>query len=204
MKIEYLISPSSILQKKTNCYFKDAIKVYSLEEFKKVCSHDYMCRRFKNNYRKDENFIITNSIPMDMDNKHSDNPKEWITVADIKSLFEGVPFLVIYSRNHMKPKEGRFPRPKFHIIFKSNEITDAIKLEELKKKVLEICPYFDNEALGASRFFFGTTNPTVEYVDDNITTDEFIANEDEKLERFYPLGESIEEGKKIKLCIKLH
>lgn len=54
---------------------------------------------------------------MDVDNDHSDNPEDWITLEDVKRAFPNVAFFVHYSRNHMKDKgEGdkfKSTRPDF-------------------------------------------------------------------------------------------
>jgi len=37
------------------------------------------------------------------------------TVADVATTFEDIPFVAAYSRNHMKQKGKRTPRPRFHV-----------------------------------------------------------------------------------------
>ena len=203
MKIKFTISPSNVLQNERNCYFEEARVITSLEEFKEICRHDYTCAQFKKNYRKTENFLYADSIPMDVDNTHSDNPKEWVTIDTIKRAFPDVPFLVHYSRNHMKEKEGKLPRPKFHVIFPIHDINDAKTLQEQKLAVLDLFPYFDKEALGAYRFFFGTSEPSVEYIDGNTYIDDFIEKEKRDLEEFENLGYEIKEGTRNKTMYKI-
>ena len=65
----------------------------------------------------------------------SDTPKDWGTPERIAQVFSGVAFAVHYSRNHMREKDCKSPRPKFHVyfyfpIFPTNS---AQKYSELKK-----------------------------------------------------------------------
>jgi hypothetical protein len=90
-------------------------------------------------------------------------PELWITPQAIKKAFPGVSFYVSYSRNHMKPKGGRTARPKFHVYFSVDPMTDAREYAALKERVQAYFPQFDNNAKDAARFFFGVENPQVEY-----------------------------------------
>lgn len=119
---------------------------------------------------------------MDFDNDHSDDPKDWITVEDIKKRFPGVRFGVHYSRNHMKEKErtnGGNPivesaRPRFHSFFPVSMITDAEEYAELKKALEKKFPFVDTGALDAARFFFGTEDPQVEIIEGKENIDDFF------------------------------
>ena len=42
--------------------------------------HTFIC--FKNNYRSEENFKHTDTLVVDCDNTHSDDPKDWVTKED--------------------------------------------------------------------------------------------------------------------------
>lgn len=107
---------------------------------------------------------------MDCDNDHSENPDDWVTPKDVAAAFPGVAFAVHYSRNNGKPKNGKPPRPKFHVFFPIERITDAAEYASLKKLVNAIFPYFfDDKALDAVRFFYGTDDPEVEIFDAPMT-----------------------------------
>lgn len=62
----------------------------------------------------------------------------------------------------MKWKEKRSPRPRFHIIFPIDPVSDEKSYCQLKKSVYAYFPYFDPKASDSARFFFGTKNPVVE------------------------------------------
>lgn len=42
----------------------------------------------------------------------------------IKEIFADYNFALVASRSHMQAKAGKAPRPKFHIYFQINEVTD--------------------------------------------------------------------------------
>ena len=65
---------------------------------------DHVTAQYQGNYRKNDNFIQSDVIPLDCDNDHSDDPKDWVTSVDVAMAFPNVAFAVTYSRNHMKDK----------------------------------------------------------------------------------------------------
>lgn len=116
---------------------------------------------------------------MDCDNDHSDNPEDWITPEHVRRAFPDTTFAVHFSRNNMKEKRGKAPRPKFHVLFLIDEITDPDEYSDLKKRVSAVFPYFDTRALDAARFFYGTEAPQAEFCAGSITLNEC-------LELYYP------------------
>ena len=167
----YIGNPSS-------CHYPHKIDVVNVEDLKQAVMHDYVCAEYKENYRNNENFISSNCLPVDCDNDHSDDPKDWVNIDDVKDAFPGVKFAVHFSRSHMKAKNGKSARPKFHILFPIETMSDAKKYSELKRKINTIFPYFDKQALDSARFFFGTNNPQVEIVEGDITLTEFLEEEE--------------------------
>jgi len=157
-----------------NCNYPNEFNVDNLESLKEAVCKDYVCARYKNNYRNNDNFISSNCLPVDCDNDHSDAEKDWITVDDVKKAFPNVTFYVHYSRNHMKEKRGKAARPKFHILFPIDNITIREDYALLKKKITAIFPYFDRNALDAARFFFGTEDPNCEIVKGSMNLSEFL------------------------------
>ena len=109
----------------TNCLYPTKVNLTDEEIARKAFSRDTVFAEYKGNYRSNDNFIRSNVIPFDCDNDHSDEPSEWITEEDIATVFEGVCYIIHYSRNHMKQKGERSARPRFHILFLIDEITDA-------------------------------------------------------------------------------
>ena len=123
MKFKFKISPSNAFQQQFNTNYLNPIEVDDIETFKSICTHDYVCASYKNNYRCKANFLSANCVPFDIDNDHSDSKDDWLDVKDVADFFYDVPFLVQYSRHHMKQKDNKSPRPRFHVIFPIDEMT---------------------------------------------------------------------------------
>ena len=138
-------------------------EIKTIEDLRKVVVYDHVSAKFKDDYRKNDNFICSDCNMFDVDNMHSDNADEWITPAKVKEAFPNVAFYVVYSRNHMKVKDNKKARPKFHIYFQDVLFEDMMKCKLHKEKVCAYFPYFDNNAKDVARFFFGVENPQIEY-----------------------------------------
>ena len=161
-----------------NCTYAHRVEVTGKDALVQAVSHDYVCAEYRDGYRSNDNFLGSDYLPVDCDNDHSDDPEEWVYPSDVANAFPGVAFAVHYSRNHMKVKAGKAARPKFHVFFSIDRITDAGQYSELKKLVNTIFPYFDTKALDAARFFFGTQKPEVEIFDGPMTLSTFLSDDD--------------------------
>lgn len=161
-----------------NCTYAHRVEVTGKDALVQAVSHDYVCAEYRDGYRSNDNFLGSDCLPVDCDNDHSDDPEAWVYPSDVANAFPGVAFAVHYSRNHMKVKAGKAARPKFHVFFSIDRITDAGQYSELKKLVNTIFPYFDTKALDAARFFFGTQKPEVKIFDGPMTLSTFLADDD--------------------------
>lgn len=198
MNIPFKIYYSNCIQQYNNCLYPNEIDVADIESLKRAVSHDYVCAKYKDNYRSIDNFISSNCVGVDFDNDHSNNPDDWVTSASIKEMFSGVPYLVHYSKSHMKPKVGKGkteygPRPRFHVIFLIDGITNADEYKAIKERLYGYCPLIDPNAKDSARFLAGTNEPLVEYHEGTITLNKFL--DDVYSEKaFRELGEVIPEG----------
>ena len=161
-----------------NCTYAHRVEVTGKDSLVQAVSHDYVCAEYRDGYRSNDNFLGSDCLPVDCDNDHSDDPEEWVYPSDVANAFPGVAFAVHYSRNHMKKKGDKAPRPKFHVFFAIDRITDPGQYSEMKKLVNSIFPYFDTKALDAARFFFGTQKPEVEIFDGPMTLTTFLVDDD--------------------------
>ena len=145
-----------------NCLFPNTAIVKDINELHKYMKYDYTFIEFKNNYRDSKKFIRSEYATFDVDNDHSENKEDWIQIQDIPKIFENVWCLVITSRNHMKPKldkktnKPKTPRPKFHIVFRMNEVKVAKEFSDFMHRVQKKYRFFDPLALDAGRFMFGS------------------------------------------------
>ncbi len=160
-----------------NCLYPHKVRVMDRNSLIEAVSHDYVCAEYLGNYRSNGNFVGSDCLSVECDNDYSENPADWKTPADIAAAFPAVMFAVHYSRNHMKVKNGKPARPKFHAFFVIDPVTDAEEYANLKKMLNGIFPYFDTKALDAARFYFGTPSPQVDIFDGSMTLTEFLAQD---------------------------
>ena len=161
-----------------NCLYPHSVEITDAASLTRAVSRDYVCAAYEGSYRNNDNFLGSDCLSVECDNDHSDDPLDWKTPADIAEAFPGESFAVHYSSNHMKVKNGRAARPKFHTFFAIDRLTDAEEYSNLKKLVNVIFPYFDTKALDAARFYFGTPNPVVELFPGTMNLTEFLCTED--------------------------
>lgn len=176
--MRFTLYRSDCLEVPENCTYLHKVEVTGKDSLIEAVKHDYVCAEYQGNYRSNDNFIGSDCLPVDCDNDHSDDPEEWVYPSDVATAFPGVAFAVHYSRNHMKQKGDKAPRPKFHVFFTIDRVTDPSQYSEMKKLVNTIFPYFDTKALDAARFFFGTKEPEVEIFDGPMTLTTFLADDD--------------------------
>lgn len=176
--MRFTLYRSNCLEVPENCTYPHKVEVTGKDSLIEAVKHDYVCAEYQGNYRSNDNFIGSDCLPVDCDNDHSDDPEEWVYPSDVATAFPGVAFAVHYSRNHMKAKGGKAARPKFHVFFAINRVTEPGQYSEMKKLVNTIFPYFDTKALDAARFFFGTKEPEVDIFDGPMTLTTFLADDD--------------------------
>lgn len=197
MKFKITLTPSNYYQDAKKSKYLNPVIVESLEDFKKVILKDYACAVYKNNHRSIDDFLYADAIVFDIDNDHSENPDDWITPDKVSSFYDDVPIYIQYSRNHMKIKNGKPARPKFHIIMPIDKVTDAKEYRAMKEKVYSIFPFVDGQALDSARLLFGTAEPNVDYIDGIRTLTDFLKEYDDET-KFAQLGETIPEGSRNK------
>ena len=176
-----------------NCRYPNEVNITDEITAKSAFSKDMVCAKYKNGHRSVLNFETANALPMDCDNDHSDIPADWITPEDVAEFFADVPYVLHFSRHHEKPKGGKGPRPRFHIVFRIDPEQDVDRYTALKKRLLAVFPFFDANATDAARFLFGTENPKVIYHPGTISLNAFL-DDRENEQAFADLGHTIPEG----------
>ena len=145
-----------------NSHYPTMRVITSAEDLKDAAQYDQVFAEYRDHHRAIADFIRSDCLPFDCDNDHSDAETDWKTAADVEAAFPGVPFYLVYSRHHMQWKDKRGPRPRFHIIFPIDPVTDGEICRQLKESVISFFPYFDTGAKDAARFFFCVKDPVVE------------------------------------------
>ena len=146
---------ADVVGKAANCAYPHKVVVADTDALKCVIAHDHVCATYKNNYRNIANFQMSDVVPMDIDNDHSDNPADWITEDKMDELFGSIDYVLVPSRHHMLPKDGKSARPRYHVYFPIENCTDADEYTAIKVALQKAYPFFDDNALDAARFLFG-------------------------------------------------
>lgn len=166
-----------------NCHYPTPVVVTDEASMRQAAALDHVSALYRDGYRRNENFIRADCVVMDCDNDHSDDPAEWATPSDVAKVFTNVQMMVVYSRNHMRQKGGKSPRPRFHCYFPTRELSKSKHFAELKKYILRTFPYFDNNAMDAARFWFGVEEPIIELYEGSETIFDFFRKRIEVQER---------------------
>ena len=162
----------------SNCVYPNKHIITDEAAMKVAMKYDHVTAAYKDNYRNNSNFITADNVPLDCDNDHSDNPADWITPFEVAMAFPDVAFVAVYSRNHMKVKDGRSARPRFHVYFVIPEVTDSKDYTLLKKRIAASFPYFDSNALDSARLLFGVAEPQVEFYEGNSNIIDFLDDQE--------------------------
>ena len=160
--ISFTLYTANAVGNEKNSLFPTKAVVTDKASLLQAVQFDHVTAEYKNNYRKSDNFIQSDVIPLDCDNDHSDNPSDWIASLDVAMQFPDVAFAVTYSRNHNRVKGDKAARPRFHVYFPIESVTDKDEYVRLKQQINEAFPYFDDNAMDAARLLFGTSNTDVE------------------------------------------
>lgn len=152
------------------------------EKLEKAVKWDNCLAKYKDGYRKTENFIQADCILVDIDNLHTDDEAKWITPEKVKSELPGVVFYYYPSRNHMKSKNGKKKRPKYHLIFPTHILETAAEYTMFVKKLVCMFEhlYFDHAVTGGAQLNFGVEKPVVSYVDGRLNITDYILSMEQK------------------------
>ena len=165
---------NTVCPKKQNAKYPYRKEINCVEDLKQVVQYDHVGANYKDNYRKNSNFLSADCSMFDVANTDSDNPAQWILPDDVQEAFPDVPFYVSHSRNHMKQKGDDSPRPKFHVYFPDSTYSTMEECRQLKAKICRYFPAFDSQAKDAARSFFGVEIPQVKYYPGNRLLSEFL------------------------------
>ena len=198
--MELILYTADCTGKAANCLYPHEKKITNQKELVEAIAYDQVFAKYKDSYRSIENFISASVIPLDCDNDHSEKPEEWLTADKLTEIFEDMQFVLIPSRNHMKEKNGKAARPKYHVLFPVADYTDSTLYAAVKSVIQKKYAFFDDNAVDAARFFFGSkcTEDDVVWHDGFLQIDEDLDETDmlKQEEATVPIymGGSITEG----------
>ena len=166
---------------RANCRGEERNSLYPIQEeitdaksMAYAVRYDHVMAGYQGNHRSSANFEAADCIPEDCDNEHSDNPEDWITADTLAEQFPEVAYVLVYSRNHNKPKGEQTARPRFHVYFPTEAIELVDTYVKQKKRLLSYFPYFDKNAQDAARFLYGTEDPQVVWHEGSKSILEFL------------------------------
>ena len=161
-----------------NCLYPNRVEITNASELAEAVRRDHVAALYKNNYRGIENYIESTVIEMDCDNDHSEDPKDWITPEKLAADedFRDVMFAATPSRHNMLPKGGKSARPRFHVHAVIERCTSGEMIKAIKTALQKKYPFFDDNALDAGRFMFGSavTEEEVFWHDGFLGADEIV------------------------------
>ncbi len=172
--MQVTIYQANCLHQSANCHYPNKVVVTAVTDMAKVIGCDHVCAEYENGYRNKDTFIHSDNAPMDCDNDHSDNSDDWITAEKLDELLPDVAYILVYSRNHMKPKNGKAARPRFHVYFQIHVISDVDAYSALKRKIYDAFPFFDSNALDAARFLYGSPGSEVVWHEGSLTIEDYL------------------------------
>lgn len=157
--------------RKNNTVYPDKRIIENEEDFQAAVAYDHVCARYRKSHRSKEDFLSADCSAFDNDNDHSDDPADWIYLEDYERLFPDIAYAIAPSRHNMKPKDGKSARPRHHVYFPHDAITDSEKYKALKEAVIARFPFFDDNAMDAARFFFGNPADEILWHEGELTVD---------------------------------
>ena len=176
--MEFSLFTSLDIGRASNIIYPKRVVVTDADSMKAAASFDHVGALYKDNKRSNDTFLESDCLMLDFDNTHSEKEEDWVTPFDVAMEFPGVSFIAVFSRNHMKEKNGAAARPKFHAYFPVSKFVDVKAYSEFKKKFYQAYPFFDSNALDGARFFFGVENPQVEVYEGDSTILEILEEDD--------------------------
>ncbi len=176
---------ANVLGQENNVLYPNRVPVTDVESLRRAVSTDYVCAEYKNNYRANHNFLRSNCLAFDVDNDGCEDKEHWISPEDVIKNFPDVTMAFHFSRHngidkhYIDDSTGEVlrvvtARPRFHVFFEIEPVTDFQLYARMKKDALSLMPYFDTGALDSARFFFGTQEPQVLYHGGTATLNDYL------------------------------
>lgn len=171
----HLSVAQGIRQVQSNNTYGKVSEIKNVDDLRQAVQFDHVAGIFKDNHRRLQNFIEADAVIMDCDNERSDNPQDWLTPDKLSLKLHDVIFYSVYSRNHMKDKEGKSARPRFHAYLPlSTTYRNADAVRKLKEQLLQAVHDFDAGAKDTARFIYGVEKPLCEFHFGHVCIDDFL------------------------------
>ena len=174
--MKFNIYAADVTGVETNTLYPHRYEVETPNQLAEALAKDNVACKFRNNYRHTDNIEDADCVVMDFDNDHTEVLEEMLTKEKLSARWPDVAMAVAPSRNNMKPKNGKMPRPKGHVVFPIKPTANAEYIAALKRGIRKACPLFDMKCLDAPHFIYGAemTAEDILWQEGWITIDEII------------------------------
>lgn len=172
--MKFTIYSANCVGNAANAIYPNKAEITNKEDMQSVITRDHVCGEFKKAHRSIDDFISSDVEVMDCDNDHSDNPEDWMTAEKYEEQFPDVAYAIVPSKNDGKVKGNKSARPRQHIYFPHEKVTDAGEVAGIKIRLQEYAPFFDDNALDAARFIFGCNPSDIVWHEGSKTITEFL------------------------------
>jgi len=179
--MRFVISTANVAGNARNCIYSNRVEVCDESSLLMAVRKDHVCGVFKNNYRSNENFFESDVIVMDCDNDYSNAPDEWMDEKKLSLILTEVSYALVPSRNHMKQKDGKSARPRFHVYFPIEKITNGSVYSGIKEEIYRRFSFFDGKALDTARFIYGVDVGTCVWHEGHMTIDQLLSSEEDDI-----------------------
>lgn len=153
--MQFTLYTSDVVGNRANCLYPHAEVITNEGDLATAVARDHVAARYKDSYRSKDRFEVSDVLTMDIDNTDSDDPNDWMTADKLEAILPTTQYFLVPSRNHMKVKDGRAARPKYHVFFPIEECDNAEVYAGIKVEIQKQLTFFDPNALDAARFLFG-------------------------------------------------
>ncbi len=188
---EFTLYQADVCGQERNTSYPHKLTIQSAADIVVAVGKDHTCGLFRNDHRSNGDFLECDVDAMDNDNDHSDVPADWISAEQFAEEFSEVDFVLIPSRHNNKQKGDKSPRPRYHVLFPHKKIMDSAECAALKQEIHRQYPFFDDGALDAARFLYGS-----EVKEEDIVWHEGSMDIQEFLARNAPPVGTIPQGKR--------
>lgn len=171
----FTIYTANCTGQENNTVYPNKTVIRNEKDFTAAIAHDHVCAEYKNFRRSRDNYICGDVDVMDCDNDHSENPADWIHPEDYEKMFPDVSYVVAPSRHDGKPKGNKSARPRHHVYFPHEPVTNADADDALKKSIHGCAPFFDAGAMDAARFIYGCSAGGVVWHEGSRTVRDFLS-----------------------------
>lgn len=175
---EFALYTANCTGNEYNTSYPNKVHISCADDLKAAAAYDHVAALYKTGYsakdtarenpipfhRSNADFSKADCMMLDCDNTETDDPGKWIYPEHIRRDFPGVSHYIVTSRNHMKRKNGKAPRPKFHVYFPIDVVADVREYTDFKKAIIAKYPYFDYQAKDGARYFFGNPDAEVTFI----------------------------------------